>query len=49
LQLPNVRLLADKYAEEGYAVFVPDFFQGDALADEKGWGFIVEKPSSFCA
>jgi hypothetical protein len=28
---PNVRLLADEYAKEGFYAYVPDFYGGDAL------------------
>lgn len=30
-QLPNVRLLADEWADQGYYVLVPDIYQGDPI------------------
>ena len=37
-QLPNNRLLADRYAAAGFAVFIPDMFQGDPMQREPGRG-----------
>jgi len=33
-EFPNVRLLADNYAKEGFYCYIPDFFQGDSLPVE---------------
>jgi len=33
-ELPNTRLVADEYAQQGFKVYLPDFFQGDSLP---GW------------
>jgi len=32
-EFPNSRLICDEYAEKGFKVYMPDFFNGDALPD----------------
>jgi dienelactone hydrolase len=41
-QLPNVRLLADEWADQGYYVLVPDIYQGDPIDNS----MLVSFPSS---
>ncbi|KAL1919898.1 uncharacterized protein VTP21DRAFT_1830 [Calcarisporiella thermophila] len=44
LTVPNVKLAADRFALQGYHVFVPDFFRGD-LPDLNNFGPWMERNS----